>query len=604
MRFDGRVAIVTGAGGGLGKTYALLLASLGAKVVVNDLGGSATGEGAGQRAADSVVAEIRAAGGEAMANYDSVEQGELVVKTAIEAFGRVDIVINNAGILRDVSFARMKDADWDIILRVHLTGAYKVTKAAWPYMREQGYGRVVMTSSAAGLYGNVGQANYAAAKIGLHGFAQTLAKEGAAKNIKVNTIAPVAGSRLTATVLPQDLVDALKPEYVAPLVAYLCHEACEESGAAYELGAGWYSRVRWQRSEGASVPSRGGAYLPTIEDVAARWAKINSFESGQPSYPTSPQDSFGPIMANLSEASSSRAAGAAAVEPGAVDPDRVLAHRFEPVTSSFSEKDVSLYALGVGAEDLPRVYELSPEFEALPSFAVLFMNSVLGQVGAGIDGISFNPMMLLHGEQHVELPSGALPTSGRVTTSAKVKAILEKPGKGCVLVVEATTVDASSGAVLCVNEAKLFIRGVGKFDSRGQAEAPAAPEPPASAKPDRVVSHKTLPSQALLYRLTGDTNPLHADPAMAAMGGFDRPILHGLCTFGVATRAILQAYPGESIKTLHCRFSKPVYPGETIQTEMWRQGPSRVLFRCTVPERQNTVVLTAAYADFAAKAKM
>jgi (3R)-3-hydroxyacyl-CoA dehydrogenase / 3a,7a,12a-trihydroxy-5b-cholest-24-enoyl-CoA hydratase / enoyl-CoA hydratase 2 len=177
LRFDGKVAIVTGAGNGLGRSHALMLASRGAKVVVNDLGGSIHGGGKSSAAADAVVKEIKDAGGEAVANYDSVEDGDKIVKTAVDAFGKVDILINNAGILRDTSFQKMSDADWDIILKVHVQGAYKCTKAVWDLMREQGYGRILMTASAAGIYGNFGQANYALAKIGLIGQEEERARE-------------------------------------------------------------------------------------------------------------------------------------------------------------------------------------------------------------------------------------------------------------------------------------------------------------------------------------------------------------------------------------------------------------------------------------------
>lgn len=224
LRFDGKVAIVTGAGAGLGRDYALLLASRGAKVVVNDLGASFKGEGANSRAADVVVEEIKKRGGVAVANYDSVEFGDKIVKTAVDAFGTVDIVVNNAGILRDVSFQKMTEQDWDLIMKVHLKGTFSVTRAAWNIMREKGYGRIINTSSSAGIFGAFGQANYAAAKLGLHGFTQSLAKEGDKRNIKVNTIAPLAGTRMTETVMPKELVEALKPEYVAPLVALLAHD--------------------------------------------------------------------------------------------------------------------------------------------------------------------------------------------------------------------------------------------------------------------------------------------------------------------------------------------------------------------------------------------
>ena len=202
LRFDNRVVLVTGAGNGLGREYALFFASRGAKVVVNDLGGSHTGTGASSRAADLVVEEIKAKGGQAVANYDSVEFGEKIIDTAVKTFGRIDVVINNAGILRDISFQKMSELDWDLIMKVHMKGAFSVTIAAWNIMREQGYGRIINTCSSSGLYGSFGQANYSAAKLGLHGLTLTLAKEGEKRNILINSIAPYAASRMTATSLP------------------------------------------------------------------------------------------------------------------------------------------------------------------------------------------------------------------------------------------------------------------------------------------------------------------------------------------------------------------------------------------------------------------
>ncbi len=297
MRFDDRVAIVTGAGGGLGRAHALLLASRGAKVLVNDLGGSQHGQGADAQPADQVVAEIHAAGGEAAASYDSVEDGHKIVQAALDHFGRIDIVINNAGILRDVSFHKMKEIDWELIYRVHLYGSFKVTHAAWPYLREQQYGRVIMTSSSSGIYGNFGQANYGSAKLALLGFANTLAIEGEKRNIHVNSIAPIAGSRMTESVLPADLVEALKPDHVSPLVAYLCHESCSTTGELFELGAGWVSRLRWQRTKGAMFPANQPG---TPEQIAAKWDQINDFTDAD--IPTSNHAAFGPIMDNLGRA--------------------------------------------------------------------------------------------------------------------------------------------------------------------------------------------------------------------------------------------------------------------------------------------------------------
>jgi len=247
LRFDGKVAIVTGSGNGLGRAYALLLGSRGASVVVNDLGKSVTGTDgkAGKNPADIVVDEIIAAGGKAVANYDSVEFGEKIVKTAVDAFGTVDIVINNAGILRDISFQKMTELDWDLIMKVHLKGAYSVTRAAWNIMREKKYGRIINTGSSSGIYGSFGQVNYAAAKLGLWGFTQSLAKEGEKRNIRVNCIAPLAGTRMTATVMPAEVVEALKPEYVAPIVGFLAHDSCEDNGGLYEVGAGYVCKMRW-----------------------------------------------------------------------------------------------------------------------------------------------------------------------------------------------------------------------------------------------------------------------------------------------------------------------------------------------------------------------
>eukprot|EP01087_Luapelamoeba_hula_P018339 TRINITY_DN589_c0_g1_i1.p1 TRINITY_DN589_c0_g1~~TRINITY_DN589_c0_g1_i1.p1 ORF type:complete len:321 (-),score=68.54 TRINITY_DN589_c0_g1_i1:92-1009(-) len=298
LRFDGKVVLVTGAGAGLGKAYALEFGRRGAKVVVNDLGTSHKGEGATHNAADVVVQEIKSAGGEAVANYDSVEFGDKIVKTAIDAFGRIDIVINNAGILRDVSFVKMTEKDWDLIYRVHLYGAYSVTKAAWPYMRENKYGRVIFTSSAAGIYGNFGQANYSACKIALVGLGRTLALEGKSSNIHANVIAPVAGTRMTATVMPPELVEALLPEYIVPLVQYLTHESTTETGGLFEVGAGWVSKLRWQETQGKFFDVKKGF---TPEHVRDGWSEITDF-SKDTTNPSSTQDSISLVMSHINKA--------------------------------------------------------------------------------------------------------------------------------------------------------------------------------------------------------------------------------------------------------------------------------------------------------------
>ncbi len=298
LRFDGRVVIVTGAGGGLGRAHALLFARRGAHVVVNDLGTARDGSGRSSDAARAVVDEIRAQGGSAIDNGDSVEDGERIVAAALQAFGRVDVVVNNAGILRDASFGKMTDVDWDLVYRVHVQGAFKVTKAAWEPMRQQGFGRVIFTSSAAGLYGNFGQANYAMAKAALIGLGRTLAVEGARKNVHVNVIAPVAGSRMTETVLPPEVVAALKPEHVSPLLAWLCHESCAENGGVFEVGGGFFARVRHERSAGLLVDAATPASPELVRD---RFAAIVDFGAGA-THPEDIGEAAGPVLANLAAA--------------------------------------------------------------------------------------------------------------------------------------------------------------------------------------------------------------------------------------------------------------------------------------------------------------
>ena len=281
IRFDNRVAIVTGAGGGLGRAHALLLAARGAKVVVNDLGGTVDGSGASSKAADKVVEEIKAAGGQAVGNYDGVdtqEGADKIIATAKEAFGKVDIVVNNAGILRDVSFVKMTEDDWAKVLKVHLSGSMYVTKAAWPHLRESNYGRVVFTTSAAGLYGNFGQANYSAAKLGIVGLAKTLSHEGAKYNIKSNVIAPIAKSRMTETIMPPDILNKLLPEYVSPLVAYLCSEGLAESAQIYAVGGGYFSRVAIVEAAGVGI----AVDKITPEAIADRWNDINDLSKATP----------------------------------------------------------------------------------------------------------------------------------------------------------------------------------------------------------------------------------------------------------------------------------------------------------------------------------
>jgi NAD(P)-dependent dehydrogenase (short-subunit alcohol dehydrogenase family) len=283
IRFDGRSAIVTGAGAGLGRVYALSLAERGANVVVNDLGGDRHGSGEGSRwPADKVVEEIKSAGGEAVANYDSVatpEGGENIVKTALDAYGKVDILINNAGILRDKSFMKMEPENWKVVMGVHLDGAYNVTRPAFRVMRENHYGRIVVTTSSAGLYGNFGQANYAAAKMGLIGLMNTLKLEGAKYNIKINAIAPMAFSRMTEDVMTPEMAKNTSPEFVAPMVVYLCSEEFSDSGQIYFAGASVYCRAALVTRPPVLVGN--GEMPPSAEDIMARIDEVKSLNDAR-----------------------------------------------------------------------------------------------------------------------------------------------------------------------------------------------------------------------------------------------------------------------------------------------------------------------------------
>jgi NAD(P)-dependent dehydrogenase (short-subunit alcohol dehydrogenase family) len=287
ITFDGRVAIVTGSGGGLGRTYALELARRGARVVVNDLGGAVDGTGSSESAADRVVAEIAEAGGEAVANYDSVstpESGEAIVQTALDAFGTVDILINNAGILRDRSFANMELSEIEAVLDVHLRGAFYVSQPAFKVMKEKGYGRFVFTSSNAGLFGNFGQANYGAAKAGLAGLSNVLAIEGAKYNIKSNAIAPIAKTRMTEELLGP-FADMVSPEQVTPMVVYLCSEANEHTHEIFTAGGGRYGRIAIVTNNGWIA---GQGEVPSVEEVADHLEEIRDLS--EPIVPESIQD--------------------------------------------------------------------------------------------------------------------------------------------------------------------------------------------------------------------------------------------------------------------------------------------------------------------------
>ncbi|KAK2460883.1 hypothetical protein APHAL10511_007353 [Amanita phalloides] len=590
VRYDGQTVIVTGAGAGLGRIYALMYGRLGANVVVNDVS---------EKGAKAVVDEVVKAGGKAISAVCSVEDAETIVKAALDKFGAVHGLVANAGILRDKSFTAMTEQEWDLVLAVHLRGTYKCAKAVWPIFQKQKYGRIVTTCSQVGIYGNFGQANYSTAKAGIIGLTRTLAIEGKKYNIFANCIAPSAGTAMTQTIWPQDMVDAFKPDYIAPIVGYLTSaDNKDTTGGLFEITGGWAAQTRWQRAGGHSFPN-DKPYTP--EDVVAKWKCITDFEDGRASNPSSSQEALQKFVENFENKSdtmkssmvdfkSPEAFADAADSKLVADAKREVA---PPTEYSYTERDVILYNLGIGAteKELPWTYEGSDDFAALPTFGVI--PQFAASAGLPLDWLpNYNPAKLLHGEQYLSIKA-PIPTSGELVNEARLMEVLDK-GKAAAVTTIVETRDKHTGKVIFENQSTVFIRGAGGLGGKRAGEdrgAASAANVPPKRKPDAVMEEQTTPSQAALYRLSGDTNPLHILPEFAAIGGFDRPILHGLCSMGIAGKHVFKTFgPYKDIKV---RFAGVVYPGETIITEMWKDGP-KVIFSAKVKERETTVLAAAA----------
>ncbi|XP_067642418.1 peroxisomal multifunctional enzyme type 2-like [Eurosta solidaginis] len=584
LRFDGRVAVVTGAGSGLGREYALLFGSRGAKVVVNDLGGSTQGEGASKRAADVVVEEIRAHGGTAVADYNSVVDGGKVIDTAVKHFGRVDILVNNAGILRDRSIAKTTDQDWDLIHAVHLKGSFKCTQAAWPYMRRQNFGRIIMTASNSGIYGNFGQANYSAAKLGLAGLANSIAIEGKKNNIHCNVIIPTAASRMTKGLMPDILFNELKPHLIAPVVVYLCHESCEDNGSFIESSAGWATKVHFVRGKGTVLRTSIDQKTISPEYVKSVWSKVTDMTNAK--HMDSMNEASGYLIKVLENLKAGRTS--------------VIEETFQ-----YTSREVILYALGVGASiknpnDLKFLYENHADFSIIPTFFVLpgiFMTMQKSILGAALPTSGKVELsQILHGEQYLEI-CGNLPTSGTLTTTGKVFDVMDK-GSGAVVVVNSETFD-ESGQLLVKNQSSVFVVGAGKFGGKKSPIEGVIPiKNPPKRKADAVIHYKTSEDQAALFRLCGDFNPLHIDPDFAKNAGLKEPIMHGLCSLGFSVRAVLAQYTNNNpsfVKAIKARFSGPVIPGQTLKIDMWKEG-KRIFFNTTVVETGKEAV-SGGYVD-------
>lgn len=544
---------------------------------------------------DDVVQEIQKNGGKAVGSKASAEDGEVVVKTAIDAFGRVDVLINNAGILRDKAFANMEDSQWDEVIAVHLRGTYKMTKAAWPYFLKQKYGRVVNTTSTSGIYGNFGQANYAAAKLGILGFSRALAREGAKYNIYVNTIAPNAGTNMTRSIMPEEMVQAFKPEQIAPMVAALSSDKVPQppTGNLYEVGSGWHARTRWQRSGGHGFPID---VKLTPEAVLKAWKDIVNFDDGRADHPEDAQDGLKSIMKNMQNKSGGSAA------PAPTEGDEDYAGKIESAKKaqlqgtefSYDDKEVILYNLGIGAKrtELPFVYEGSNDFQALPTFGVIPGFGADTPYSLGEILPNFSPMMLLHGEQYLEIRKFPIPIGGKLVSYPKLVEVVDK-GNAAIVISGNTTKDAATGEDVFYNESSVFIRGSGGFGGPKKGSnrgASTAVHQPPTRQPDAVVEEATTDEQAALYRLNGDRNPLHIDPEFSKVGGFKVPILHGLCFFGISGKHIYKTYG--AFKNIKVRFAGTVLPGQTLRTEMWKEG-SKIIFQTKVVETGKLCIAAA-----------
>lgn len=409
---------------------------------------------------------------------------------------------------------------------------------------------------------------------------------------------PQAGTRMTATVMPEELVKAFAPEYVAPLVVYLCHESTEETGSLFQVGCGWISKLRRQQSGGAGFVTSKAI---TPELVREKFSQICNFDDGRAIFPSTANDSIGRFTENAfrtEDEISSNNTAASEGEGKLKSVSEAQKTGFDSSSFSYNERDLIIYALGVGAKrtDLRFVYENHENFSALPTFGVIpaFACQIVIPFGDFIPKFDFSK--LLHGEQYLEIRK-PIPTNATLTSQPRIIDILDK-GKGAVVITGVETRD-QSGEVVFYNEFTSFVRGSGGFggnkDRKPAGEATATNEPPNRA-PDVVVTEKTGEDQAALYRLSGDTNPLHLDPDFAAMGGFDVPILHGLCSFGIAGKHVLKTFGNNdpaNFKSIKVRFSKHVFPGETLKTEMWKEG-NKILFQVRVVERNELAITNAA----------
>lgn len=570
----GKVVVITGSSSGLGRTHANWFARYGARLVINDIKNPRT-----------VVEELNGKYGTGTAIADShniVREAPQIVENAIKNFGRVDVLVNNAGILRDRSFKKMTDDEWFSVLQVHLFASYSMCKAVWLVFVKQKSGYIVNVTSTSGIYGNFGQANYAAAKSAILGFSKTIAIEGAKKGIVVNAVAPHAETAMTKTIFrKEDLENRFEPSQVSPFIVLLSSEElqCREGktgvrGQLFEVGGGWIGKTRFQRSSGFVAV---GDHV-NLDLLAANWSKVVDFS--KPQYPATFAEGSVLILRAI------QAAQYSAVS----DSDKGI--------FNYSDRDSIIYNLGLGARSnqLQYVYENDLNFQVLPSFVVIpFMESITSGLKMHTLVNDYDYSKLLHGEQYFKIvQDGSLSTSGSWRTFIKPLQVSDKRGKGAVIVGGSETYDIKTNKLVCINEGSFFVRGANALGAKNRNFAPRSKfatttfKAPLDTPPTVELDITTTIDQATLYRLSGDYNPLHIDSKAARAVGFPKPILHGLGTLGVTTKALYETFG--AIGEMKVRLTAPVFPGDKLKVKAWKRADGIVIFQ-TLDVTTNTVVL-------------
>ncbi|OQV06759.1 hypothetical protein CLAIMM_11286 [Cladophialophora immunda] len=551
--FSGKVVLITGGASGLGRAYSLAFARLGARVVVVD-----------RADPQKVVDEIHGAGGQAASVIVSVEHANYIVSRALAFYGKIDVLVNNAGFVRDKSFANMDDNLWRTVMDVHLEGTYHMTKAVWPHFVRQRHGCIVNTTSTSGIYGNFGQANYSAAKLGILGISEATAREGEKHNIRVNTIAPVASTGGLAVALSgtndKNKQPVFLPEYIAPLVLLLTSDTIigrpnYTTGGLFEVGCGWHAAIRLRPVSELEFSSTREI---SPEVLAGCWHSKSS--------PTAL------VKAKSNKDVLETIAGLKRVD-------------VQHTEYTYTDNDVMLYNLSIGAKrsELPFIWEESKSFMALPTFGVIpfFSMDTIYYHGQILPG--FKATQSLLGELYLEILQDTIPVSGHTSTTRRLIEVLDK-GNAAVAVTGYMSSDARTCTPLFYNEVSFFMRGAGGFGGpreRSHQTPSARTYTMPSRRPDAVDEFRTSEEQAALYRLTGDRMAMHVDPEFSKQGGFPIPILHGMCFMGVAGKQLFQRYG--MYRSIKVKFAGPVVPGQTLRTESWKSG-DLVVFQTRVVE--------------------